>query len=156
DSDAYNRAIGPRTAESSGAGLLPVALRRAVTLRESDPPLRLRVEDWTHAAVADLAGHIGGGLLTTPIRGYVQVASNLSKTANGRTIISCENGDPALIEVPHGRGRVLLWTGSMQMDWSSPPAKPDFVPLVMNMVAYAAGDDAAARNVRIGEPMTEP
>ncbi len=41
-----------------------------------------------------------------------------------------ENGDPAMAEVSLGAGRVLVWAGGVDMNWSTLARDPRFVPLL--------------------------
>ncbi|MCK6484898.1 MAG: BatA domain-containing protein [Phycisphaerae bacterium] len=150
DTDAYNTSAGPGAAGAPAGDLLPAMLDRAFIGDAQGSGVRLRIDDPTHAIAAEFTGHVGGGLLTTPIRGHVPVGRGARRTAGARTILSYDNGDAALLEQTFGRGRVLLWTTSADMDWSNLPAKPDFLPLIVNMVAHLVSDAAASLNAPIG------
>jgi hypothetical protein len=50
-----------------------------------------------------------------------------------------DDGAPALAEFGLGRGRVLVWTSALDNRWSDVPLQPLFLPLVHQMVLYAAG-----------------
>lgn len=158
DSATYNTAAGPSSGGAKGSGgardLIPLALDRAMVEGAESAGLLLRVEDWSHPLLADWSEHAGGGLLTTPFRGYVRASKEASgRTADARTLLSFANGEPALVEHSYGRGRVLLWMSSMQMDWSTLPAKPDFVPLWVNLAGYLAGADAQRQGVNVGQAL---
>lgn len=150
DTVAYNAAAGPGAVDAPAGDLLPAALERAFIGDAQGSGVRLRIDDPTHAISAEFTGHVGGGLLTTPIRGHVPVGRGARRTAGARTILSYDNGDAALLEQTFGRGRVLLWTTSADMDWSNLPAKPDFLPLAVNMIAHLVSDAAASLNAPIG------
>ena len=49
------------------------------------------------------------------------------------------DGAPALLAWSRGRGRLLVWTTSVDLDWTDAPLQPGFVPLVSLMVRNAAG-----------------
>jgi hypothetical protein len=63
------------------------------------------------------------------------------------------NGDPLLVNSDVGQGRVLSWLTSVNMAWSNLPAKPDFVPLMLNLTLFAAGCDRNARDVLVGDSL---
>ncbi len=58
-----------------------------------------------------------------------------------------DDGRPALVEKRLGRGRVLVWTSSLDNFWNDVPLQPVFPPFIREAVAYLAGGagDAAWR-----------
>ena len=66
-----------------------------------------------------------------------------------------QTGAPYLVAGQFGKGQVLLLTVPLDADWSSLPAKPDFVPFVHEIIFQLAarrGD----RNVKVGEALVCP
>ena len=55
---------------------------------------------------------------------------------SGGVILSYESGAPALIERQLGRGRVLLFTSTIDRDWNNLPIQPAFLPLLQQTVRY--------------------
>jgi hypothetical protein len=55
---------------------------------------------------------------------------------SGGVILSYESGAPALIERQLGRGRVLLFTSTIDRDWNNLPIQPAFLPLIQQTVRY--------------------
>jgi len=64
--------------------------------------------------------------------------------------------DPLLILRSYGRGRVALLTVPLDSDWSTLPAKSDYVPLMHELVFHLAGGTSPSRNVMVGEPLIMP
>ncbi|MEZ4365610.1 MAG: hypothetical protein R2939_04900 [Kofleriaceae bacterium] len=58
------------------------------------------------------------------------------------------NGAAALVEAPLGAGRLMLWTSTLDRDWTDLPIHPGFLPLVQGMVRYLA---RATSGPRAGE-----
>jgi len=58
---------------------------------------------------------------------------------SARVLASFRGGDPALIEKPLGRGKVLWFASACDRDWGDWPRGRMYVPLVHQMVAYASG-----------------
>ncbi len=56
-----------------------------------------------------------------------------------RTLLRYEGGVPALVERQVGRGRVLLWTGTIDADWGNFPLQAAYMPLVQRVVNYLGG-----------------
>jgi hypothetical protein len=150
DLDHYNAMIGPSAADAESRGLMPAALTPPAG--GDVRPTTLRIADPNHAIVTDFSGHASGGLLSTPIDRHIGLVGALAGGA--RTILDFADGAPALIDHPYGRGRVYVWTTSPDMAWHTLPARPDFVPLVMNLIAQAAAETTDRRNVSVGDAMT--
>jgi hypothetical protein len=94
----------------------------------------------------------GGGLLTARFVQY-----HRARLVEGaRTMLQFADGSPALVERSVDRGRVLLWTSSISMAWNNLPAKPDFVPLMLNAVGSLAPRPHLWRNAAPGDPVEEP
>ncbi len=69
------------------------------------------------------------------------------------------DGVPALVERAVGAGRVLLWTGTLDLGWGDLPIHAIFTPLVQRMVAELGGEtgaDALAKEGEVGVPMVVP
>jgi hypothetical protein len=64
-------------------------------------------------------------------------------------------GEPALVEVPMGEGRIAMLTTSLDRDGSDLVLRPSFVPFLQRMVAYLAGrfDRERAAEPQIGRPV---
>ena len=69
-----------------------------------------------------------------------------------------ESGDssPAIIEIPFGAGRVLLWTGGIDPAWSNLSRSPRFVPLLHETLRYLAADRPPRPNYAVGDPTILP
>lgn len=66
------------------------------------------------------------------------------------------NGAPLLIERDFGHGRVLLMTAPLDSDWSTFPAKPDYVPFLHEALFHIASGGRTSRNVSVGEHLLLP
>ncbi|MGE3843657.1 MAG: BatA domain-containing protein [Vicinamibacterales bacterium] len=58
--------------------------------------------------------------------------------ADGRVIVRFDDGAPALVEWKVGRGRVLLWTSTLDALWNDLALKPVFLPFVHRALRYLA------------------
>ncbi|MBW1807606.1 MAG: VWA domain-containing protein [Deltaproteobacteria bacterium] len=56
-----------------------------------------------------------------------------------RILLEYANGTPALVESTHGNGRILLFTSSLDRDWTSWPARASFLPFLQRATSYLAG-----------------
>ncbi len=140
----YNRFAGRQA-----SGLIPVELERAVALAANEERLHLRITDSRHLALADFAGSESGGLRLALVHGYWQVKQS-PEDAGFRTLMRLSNDAPALLAHDLGEGRVVVGLIGANMGWTNLPAKPDYLPLMMNLTVYAAGTDRAQLNVPVG------
>jgi len=73
----------------------------------------------------------------------VRVAWTLEPYAESddvRTLLRLEDGNPVLIEHLVGRGRVLLWTSTLDLDWTNLPLQAAFLPLVQRLTSWLGGE----------------
>src|SRR5690606_32822440 len=76
--------------------------------------------------------------------------------SNDATILARLNtSDPLLIAKPYGRGNVVLMAAPLDADWSTLPAKPDYVPLLHELIFYLSRTNSN-RNVEVGVPLVLP
>lgn len=59
------------------------------------------------------------------------------------TLLRYEDGLPALIERRIGEGRVVVWTGTVDLGWSNLPLQSAFMPLVQRLVGWLGGEAGA-------------
>lgn len=73
-----------------------------------------------------------------------------------RVLLRLLGGAPLLVERRVGRGRVLLWTTSIDCDWTDLPLRPAFLPMVRALVLRASGQGhgASSRQVQAGRAVT--
>ena len=71
------------------------------------------------------------------------------------TVLQFADGAPALLSAPLERGRVALWTTTLDRDWTDTPLQPGFLPLLSRLVQHLASGavDSSARSVEPGEPL---
>jgi hypothetical protein len=119
-----------------------VRVRRA---EDADPPVTLAPVDVRHPVFA--AFGVDGGLLgSAAFRRFVRIDGG-----DARVLAKFSGGAPALVEIPRGRGRVLLLASDLSNRWNDLVLHPAFVPLAHDLARYLVGRAAPARSVRIGE-----
>ena len=64
--------------------------------------------------------------------------------ANAAVLARFEDGSPALVEAPTGKGRVLLFTSSLGPSWNDLPLTPLYLPFIHQMVRYAGAREENA------------
>ena len=68
------------------------------------------------------------------------------------TVAQLTSGDPLLLQMPCGRGAVLLMTSNLDAAWNSLPTKPDYVPFLHEALFQMAASKIS-RNVSFGQPL---
>jgi hypothetical protein len=128
--ERYNAALG---------GLLPAPIRRVEDLAaRGDVGPALVPPDLTEALFEPFSR--AGRAAFTEVRSRRALALEpYAETADVRTLLRYEGGAPALVERQVGRGRVLLWTSTLDYDWTNFPTQAVFMPLVQRMVSYLGG-----------------
>ncbi len=139
DADAYAAALGP---------VLPRALHlpKAAGERGKDdaPPARISTIDVDHPVLHVFAGEAREGLVST--RTYRYFLLQPGRDGDGsRVLASYDDGAPALVEGALGKGRVLLYTSTVDRDWSDWPIQPSFLPALQQAAAYLARSLEEAR-----------
>ncbi|MBK8267693.1 MAG: BatA domain-containing protein [Planctomycetes bacterium] len=130
-------------------------LDRYVRADESDSVVRFKIPTLGHGVLADFEGRDDGGLNQAVVRGYWQLGSQAGdKVApDAGELLHFENALPAMLHTRLGLGRVIVLTTGLSMSDTTLPAKPDFVPFALNLVAFAAGDAGDRLNVETGQPL---
>ena len=73
-----------------------------------------------------------------------------------RILARFEEGDsaaefPAMIEIRMGKGRIIVWAFSLNLDWSNIAKSTKFVPLVHETVTYLCGGAEEQRSWQVGQ-----
>jgi hypothetical protein len=86
-------------------------------------------------------------LMTTPFTGVFPTKPQPSSIV----LASLEDGTPLLIEQTLGKGRSLLFTSSLNMDWNDLPLKSVFLPFLHQLVKYSTHYDEEQSSFAVGE-----
>ena len=68
-----------------------------------------------------------------------------------QVLAALQNGSPLLLERGVGKGRVLLFTSSLDRNWNQLPLKSVFLPFCQEMVKYAARFQPSPQAYRVGD-----
>jgi hypothetical protein len=149
--DSYNRLAGGE------APLLPAHLGDVRTEKQFGvDPL-----DYRHPIAAPFRGRERAGLLTTPVGRYFHLDVS-SDRSQAETALALASGDPLVVTVPHGSGRVVLvaTAGSLASvdrasgePWTTWPAWPSFLPVVREILSFAVGGQHDQWQALVGEPL---
>jgi hypothetical protein len=129
DADAYNAVLG---------SLLPLPLHlvkeAAGRGAAGAPPARFGKLDEDHPILRVFAGEGRDGLLATRTSRYFLLQPG--REGQARAIASYDDGAPALVERSVGKGRVLLYTSTVDRDWSDWPIQTSFLPTLQLAAGY--------------------
>ena len=71
--------------------------------------------------------------------------------ADSQVLAALQDGSPLLLERQSGKGRVLLFTSSLDRNWNQLPLKSVFLPFCQEMVRYAARFRPSPQAYRVGD-----
>jgi hypothetical protein len=152
--EAYARTMMP---------LLPQALQSVIDTGHGAAPgeqearaLRLSKLEVDHPIFAPFTSDAPG--LRGALFARAMLLGPTTAVEDRRVLARFTSGAAALIEARSGRGRMLLFTSSIDRDWNDLPIQPGFLPLAQEMVRYLGGK-AGERNrglVLIGHGATIP
>lgn len=148
--ESYNS----RLYRADASGLLPAEIQRLVEVKSRrDDYYRVKNFDAESPVLAFFADERWKPLFTeVPI--YAFFAVRALPNAHVLAALDDEGGHPLLLERAYDRGKVLLWTSTIDPAWTRVPESPrTFVPLVHELLRHAAHAESAPRNVAPGEPL---
>jgi hypothetical protein len=105
--------------------------------------------DFTHPLFAPFADPRFGDF--TKIRFWKHRKLATDKLSGARVIASYDDNDPAILEVPVGRGRVFVFTFSWRPADSQFALSSKFVPLLYSLLDQAGGISAQLAQFRVGD-----
>jgi hypothetical protein len=145
DAAALNASLG---------GLLPQELRSPVTAAPpgtGDSALRIGRVDSEHPIFAPIWSEAEGGGLRAARFSRVYRLSPIARR-DRRVILWYDDGSPALVESRRGEGRTLLYTSTLDRDWTDLPIRPGYLPLVQQMIRYLgrAPSQAPRHSIEVG------
>jgi len=147
--------LGPRTDPRGWAGpaaeLLPGPLESRPVDRAGDWSGTLASLDYDHP-VFELFGRPRSGDFSE-----ARFMRYRSLTIDRGTVLArFDDGAAALVEVPHGEGRLLFWTSSLDTLWNDLPLQPVFLPFLQRLVTYAAAHAESPAWRRVGDVLELP
>lgn len=156
--DTYNRLL-----YADGTGILPAPLGDVVTSAPDGPGFRLAADDAEYRRpgsplAAFREDNPRAGLVSVPFRSYVKMADG-----GGRRVLSFVPGgaakadakpDAAVLEWPRFRGRVVVYTSTLNRDWTEWPVFPSFLEFQHELLRFAAANPDP-HTARVGDALDE-
>jgi len=136
DSSYYNSSFG---------SLLPHRLHTKKTfsgntLITEEQPLHVKISGETHPVMRVLFEM--HSTMMSSINFYQVFYLDPTPLEGAKTILSFSDNTPAIIERQVGKGKAVLFTSSIDRDWTDLPVKPLFVPLIQQLCRYISGSVA--------------
>jgi hypothetical protein len=131
---------------ADGAGLLPGRLDPA-TDRSADWGGTLAHLDYAHPAFELFRGPRSGDFSSARFFRYRPVQ------AREGVVARFDDGAPALVEQRLGKGRVLVWTSSLDAVWNDLPLQPVFLPFLHQLLKHAASHVETRPWYTVGEAL---
>lgn len=148
DADHYNR-----FGFADGKGLLAGTFAPAPVANATDDASFLRLAEPVHDIVVDFADHADSGLFLCRVDRYLPFRPSDTSAQVGLMLGANE---PVLVGSSFGLGRVVVFTTTVNMDWTNLPGKGDFVSLMFSTFSHLVRDRQIGRNRLVGEHLEEP
>lgn len=123
---------GPQAGWSGAAAdLLPASAGKPVD-RTRGVAGTLGGLEYGHAVFEPFRAPRSGDFSAARFYGYRAVAP----AKDAQVLARFDDGSPALIERPLGRGRVLMWASTLDLYWNDLPLKPVFLPFTHQLMRH--------------------
>ncbi len=144
--DSLNTASYNSNLYEDGEGILPAELGSRV--ESEDNPRTFDPRQFTHPVVNAFRGNPGAGLEATLTFRYLKLKAD----EDSRVALWFSDGSPALVERRTGSGRVILAATGADSQWGTWAIwAPSFVPMMHEMVHFAAAGRNRSRQLKVGE-----
>lgn len=146
--DNYNQVL-----HRDKQALLPAKLvERVGDAKKKEVSFEFDAGEFNHPIVRPFQGNTGMGLELTKTFVYVKAQPDEERGAN--VALRFSSGDPAIVDAPYGRGRVILITTSVDREWSTWAVwGHSLIPLMHETVNYAIAGRWKDRDVLVGQPL---
>ena len=144
---------------ADGKGLLPARLDGVVgDAKAGRDAFEFDAKDFKHPIVRPFAGaaaNVIAGLTGAKTWQYHKLKLPEDGRSSAQVALYFNSGDPAIIEAPRYRGRVVQVATSADAGWSTWPLHQSYPPIMEQIILQAASGRLSERNVRVGQPFDQ-
>jgi hypothetical protein len=110
---------------------------------------------WGDPLFAPFSGRGREGLISAHFQRYMLVEGG-TRADGSEVLATYDDGAPAFITARRGRGRVLLFTSTLDRDWADFAIRTSYLPLMQRAAAWLAGalDERETLEGRVGQTVT--
>ncbi|MBX5481380.1 MAG: BatA domain-containing protein [Myxococcaceae bacterium] len=151
--EAWNQALG---------AILPRPLRLVKTAavpgeeEAAAHAAKLGQIDLGHPIFSPFTGQAGEGLVSARFYKYMLLEANGEKGQGAQILATFDDGAPAFALARRGKGRVVLFTSTVDRDWSDLAIRTSFLPLIQRTSSFLTGslEEREEMRVRVGGTVT--
>lgn len=133
--------------------ILPASLgERVGDARKKETAFEFDPGEFDHPIIRPFAGNANAGLELTKTFVYFKTEADVDRGAD--VALRFSSGDPAIVDGPYGRGRVILITTSVDREWSTWAVwGHSLIPLMHETVNFAVSGRWKDRDVLVGQQL---
>ncbi|PIQ97115.1 MAG: hypothetical protein COV67_05950 [Nitrospinae bacterium CG11_big_fil_rev_8_21_14_0_20_56_8] len=128
--------VDPKYYNEKLGSLLPVTLETILTVPPDQDAFHFALEESGHRALNVFTGQPLLEMRDIQFHSIYDVKPR--EDAASSIPMRFSNGSPALVESDLGKGKILLFTSSLDRDWNNFPIQPTFLPWLQRWVKYSA------------------
>ncbi len=152
--------VQPDLYDTRLGALLPRPLRVLKTASrpgQTEGAAKLGEVNERHPVFALFTGSAEEGLLSARFYRYFLLEPQAPGTG-AEVLAAFDDGAPALVASRYGKGRVALWTSTVDRDWTDLPIRTAFLPLMQRLCAHLSGalEEREPVRAQVGERLTLP
>ena len=144
---ALGEEVDPDRYDAELSKLLPAPLHLVKTAARRGAPgaaeraARFAEIEWDHPALSVFTGPAREGLESVRTWRYMLLKPGERGGGAGRerVLVRYDDGAPALVEARRGEGRVMLYTSTLDREWSDWTIRTSFLPAIQRIAAWLAG-----------------
>ena len=144
---------------ADGKGLLPAKIGALVGDAQTKQGFfEFDAKDYKHPIVSLFANedsNVIAGLTGAKTWAYHKLSIPNDPPSRAQVALWFNTGDPAIVEVPRHRGKVIQIATSADASWSTWPVHQSYPPIMEQVIMQAASGRLAERNVRVGQPFDQ-
>ena len=137
---------GPRAIWPGTPDILPVAVGQPAD-RSRGTPGRIGVVEYGHPIFETFRAPRSGDFSSARFYGYRAV----TPSAEAQVLARFDDGAAALVERRIGRGKVVVWTSTLDVAWNDLALKPVFLPFVHRVGANLASYTQRPASLTVGD-----